>query len=151
MLAAARHGSQPMMKCDIAADCPVVYVDVRRFRQALIALLSNAIKFTPSDGQVSVRSRSATDGGIVISIHDTGTGMDPEKLATALTPFGRDGEAYARRAPGLGLGLPLAQSFIDLHGGTLDIDTAPGKGTRIEIRLPASCIAAPESERAADS
>jgi signal transduction histidine kinase len=142
-LAAAQYESRPAIDCDFAPDCPTLYVDVRRFRQILIGLLSNAIKFTPPDGQVTIRSQPVTDGGVVVSISDTGKGMDPGKVATALTPFGRDGDAYARHAEGFGLGLPLAQSFVQLHSGTLHIDTTPGKGTLVEIRLPASCVAQP--------
>jgi signal transduction histidine kinase len=151
MLAAARHASCPTVRRDFSPECATLHVDVGRFRQILISLLSNAIKYTPPDGNITVRSQAATDGGIVISITDTGKGMEPDKVATALTPFGRDGEAYIRRSEGLGLGLPLAQSFVQLHGGTMHIDSAPDKGTFVEIRLPASCLAQTASIEATTS
>ena len=138
--AVQRPGAGPAIDRSEAPECPALFVDIRRFRQVLDNLLSNAVKYTPANGRVAIRSQPATDGGIVITITDTGKGMAQESVATALTPFGRDGNPYVRRSGGFGLGLPLAQSFVQLHGGTLNIDSMPDRGTRIEIWLPASCV-----------
>lgn len=143
-LAGAPRESQAPIECDLTSQCPMLYVDVRRFKQILASLLSNAIKYTPPDGRITIRSQATTDGGIVISITDTGKGMEPAELAAALMPFRPDSEAYVRRSESHDLGVPLAQSFVQLHGGTMNIDTMPGKGTLVEIRLPASCVAQPE-------
>ena len=84
---------------------------------------------------------SAIAGGIEITVADTGIGMAEADIPRALTVFGQLDNAYARRHDGSGLGLPLAKSLVELHGGTLDITSKPGQGTRVTIRLPLGEVA----------
>lgn len=128
-----------------------IEADERRVRQMVINLLSNAIKFTPKDGEVYLRLREAPDC-VDILVADNGIGMDPEGLRKALEPFGQAEGPMTRVAGGTGLGLPLTKSLAELHGGTLDLKSAPGCGTTVTIRLPRVCrIAVPESAAACPS
>jgi signal transduction histidine kinase len=77
-----------------------------------------------------------TDAGVTISISDTGIGMKPEDIPIALSPFRQLDDAFSRRSEGTGLGLPLAKMLTELHGGALEIASAPGLGTTVNVRLP---------------
>ncbi len=114
--------------------------DARILRQVLLNLLSNAVKFTPEGGSVSVRARLCDDGSCAISVADTGIGMSQEDLAKALQPFGQVQSSLARSYEGTGLGLPLVSSFMDMHGGRLEIDSVPGKGTTATVVFPAARV-----------
>jgi len=120
----------------LANDLPRVYADAAKLRQVLINLLSNAIKFTPAGGKVELRVEPIADGGIAFFIQDTGIGIDQDDIAIALTPFGQIESQLTRQYQGVGLGLPLSKRLVELHGGTLDISSAPGKGTTVAVRLP---------------
>ena len=112
--------------------------DELRLRQCLLNLLSNAIKFTPPQGRVAVEIEVAADGAPIISVSDTGIGMTVEELRSALEPFGQVREALPhRRHQGTGLGLPITEALVRLHGGQLQIDSAKGQGTIASIVLPA--------------
>ena len=122
---------------EISRDLPPLRADQRRLKQVFINLLSNAVKFTPPGGRIVVSADTLATNEIAISVSDSGIGMKPEDVPLALAPFQQlDGELN-RRYEGTGLGLPLVQRLVDLHGGSLTIDTAPGVGTTINIRLPA--------------
>lgn len=111
--------------------------DAKKLRQILINLLSNAIKFTPAGGTVTVRGGCETHGDFVLSIADTGIGIAPAKIPLALAPFGQVDSSLARRYEGVGLGLPLSKRLVEMHGGTLGIDSVLGEGTTVTIRFPA--------------
>ncbi|MCB1515288.1 MAG: HAMP domain-containing histidine kinase, partial [Hyphomicrobiaceae bacterium] len=115
---------------------PPVRGDPGKLRQIFANIISNAIKFTPKGGHVVVSALSTTDGGVVVEVKDTGVGMTEEELGVALTPFGQVDGSKTRWREGTGLGLPIARSLIDLHGGRLDIKSAKGKGTIVSIMLP---------------
>ncbi|MBI2255913.1 MAG: hypothetical protein HYU58_14920 [Proteobacteria bacterium] len=119
---------------DDVADV-TLWADPRAMKQVLVNLIGNALKFTPAGGEIRLRGR-AFQGGTEISVVDTGIGMAEADIPRALTVFGQLDNAYARRHDGSGLGLPLAKSLVELHGGTLDITSKPGQGTRVTIRLP---------------
>ena len=114
-----------------------VNADELRLEQVLLNLVSNAVKFTPTGGQVAVSATLALSGEVVISVADSGIGMAPEDIPRALQPFGQVDNGLARQHGGTGLGLPLAQRLVELHGGTLTIDSALGKGTTVTVVLPA--------------
>ncbi len=136
---------------EIAADMPEIAADPRRLRQILLNLVSNAVKFTPTGGRVSVTAQWEPKRGAIITVADTGIGMGEEQIRTALEPFGQVENSYSRRYDGTGLGLPLARALIELHGGTLRIRSELNRGTEIEVTLPASLAedAAESSESAA--
>jgi signal transduction histidine kinase len=124
----------------IPFDLPPVRVDERKLKQILLNLLSNAVKFTPSGGHVTIAAR-ADQTGVVITVSDTGIGIAPDDIARALSPFTQVENALSRRYDGTGLGLPLAESFTRLHGGTLTLTSELGKGTTVTITLPSDRIA----------
>lgn len=127
-------------------DLGVALVAVERMvRQVLANILSNAVKFTPAGGAVRMRIGLAEDGGLIVTVTDTGIGMSPEDVKVALTPFGQVDSPLGRQRCGTGLGLPLARSMMELHGGRLTIDSAPGEGTIVELYFPPSRVQAAPS------
>jgi signal transduction histidine kinase len=125
------------LRSDIAANMPLILVDERKMKQVLLNLLSNAVKFTPAGGTVEVAVRLAEDGGLLIEVVDTGIGIAEADIAVALSPFGQVDRQLNRKYEGTGLGLPLSQALIDLHGGRLSLASRVGKGTTVTIHLPA--------------
>ncbi|WP_142848870.1 PAS domain-containing hybrid sensor histidine kinase/response regulator [Telmatospirillum sp. J64-1] len=123
------------LSADIAPVLPVLDADPLRIKQVLLNLIANSIKFTPPGGSVDV-SVCAEEGGVLITVADTGIGMSPEGLARALQPFGQVDSRLSRRYGGTGLGLPLAKSFVELHGGRMEIDSREGEGTVVRLRFP---------------
>jgi signal transduction histidine kinase len=110
--------------------------DSRRLKQILLNLLSNAVKFTPSGGRVAIRAELAADG-FRLAVEDSGIGIAKQDLEKAMRPFGQIDSRLARKYQGTGLGLPLARSMAELHGGRLEIDSTPGYGTVATLWLPA--------------
>jgi signal transduction histidine kinase len=132
------------LSLDVPPSLPLIRCDALRFRQILLNLMSNAVKFTPSGGSATV-SAAIEDDFAVITVADTGIGMREEDIAIALEPFrqvSNGGDAFTRRFAGTGLGLPLAKTLVELHGGTLAIESAPRRGTKVSIRLPLEPAAA---------
>jgi signal transduction histidine kinase len=114
-----------------------IVTDPNKLRQILINLMSNAIKFTPPGGTVEVATQRADAGAkIVISVTDTGIGMRAEDIPLALAAFGQVDSSLARQFEGTGLGLPLTKRFVELLGGDIEIDSAPGEGTAVRVILP---------------
>jgi signal transduction histidine kinase len=122
---------------DVAADLPLLKADPRRLHQILTHLLSNAVKFTRSDGHISVRSALTPQGGVAIAISDNGIGMDPDRIEHALEPFKQLDSRLARRFEGVGLGLPLANALVKAHDGALSIESSPASGTTVTVSFPA--------------
>jgi signal transduction histidine kinase len=135
LVEARAHLARVVLDVRLPADLPQVEVDERRLKQALLNLLANAVKFTPEKGTVTVSARR-TDGHVVIEIADTGIGMSEAEVAIALQPFRQVDGGLNRRYDGTGLGLPLAKSFVEMHGGTFFIDSRKGAGTRVTVSLP---------------
>ena len=122
---------------EVAPDLPRLLGDARFIKQVLVNLLANAVKFTHKDGSVRVQAGLTDEGGIQIAVIDTGVGMDPADIPKALSPFGQVGaKDAATRADGTGLGLPLAKSLTELHGGVLSIESALGHGTTASVCFP---------------
>ena len=119
-----------------SGDLPAVRADERLLRQVLINLLSNAVKFTPSGGTISLAAAVEPAGGVRLTVSDTGIGIAPENIAKALEPFGQVDGSLSRKYEGSGLGLPLVKSIVELHGGSLTIDSTPGAGTTVTVLLP---------------
>jgi len=119
-------------------DGPVTIMgEPPKLRQMLLNLLSNAMKFTPAGGEVSV-TLAIDDGEPLLSVRDTGIGMDPKDIPTALTPFGQIDSGLNRTYEGTGLGLPLTKALADLHNAAFDIASQPGVGTTVSLRFPAA-------------
>ncbi|WP_119301998.1 ATP-binding protein [Dongia deserti] len=125
-----------ILRGSVSADVPRVRADELKIKQVLLNLLSNAVKFTPSGGLISVDT-AVQNGDLILTISDTGIGMAPEQVGHALEPFGQIDNSLTRAHDGTGLGLPLARALVELHDGTLAIDSALGQGTKVTITLPA--------------
>lgn len=136
MVREAANQQQLQLVAEVAPDTPAFIGDARRLKQVILNLLSNAIKFTDPSGRVVLRAVKATDGGIAFGIEDSGLGMDATEVEVALEPFGQVDAGLNRRRDGAGLGLPLARSLIEQHGGTMRIDSEKGRGTCITVSLP---------------
>jgi signal transduction histidine kinase len=117
-------------------DLPAIRVDAPRVTQVLLNLLSNATKFTEPGGRVALTGGRTPTGGITFAVSDTGRGMTEGEIERALEPFGRADGSLARSHEGPGLGLPMARRLTELHGGTLRIDSATGRGTTVTLALP---------------
>ncbi|MEE8139815.1 MAG: ATP-binding protein [Alphaproteobacteria bacterium] len=115
--------------------------DEKKFRQIVINLISNSIKFTLEDGCVSVETGITEDGRFRMVVADTGIGIEPENIAKVLKPFSQVDSTLARKFEGTGLGLPITEALVKLHDGTLEIASEVGVGTRVIIHLPAERVA----------
>jgi signal transduction histidine kinase len=121
----------------IENELPLVDGDATRLRQVLLNLLSNAIKFTPAGGRVLVTADRG-DEAVLLAVSDTGIGMAPEDIPKALEPFGQIESSTTRKYGGTGLGLPISKMFAEQHGGRLQIESTPGRGTTVTVQLPIS-------------
>lgn len=134
-------------KLELSFDCPAeigkVSCDGTRVKQAVFYMLSNAIKFTPPGGSVTLEARRHK-GNIAIVVRDTGIGIEQENHQRVMEKFER-GDPNARESAA-GLGLALTKSLIELHGGTVALDSTPGEGTAVTCLLPAQVQAAPAGE-----
>jgi signal transduction histidine kinase len=139
IVAAMAEATGVALSIDVPASFPVIRCDALRFRQILLNLMSNAVKFTPAGGSATVSATIEGDFARVI-VADTGIGMREEDIVIALEPFRQvsngGGDAWTRGFAGTGLGLPLAKALVELHGGTLVIESVPQRGTTVSIRLP---------------
>ena len=124
---------------------PALRADRRIVKQILLNLLSNAVKFTPRGGRVTVSAQHGRKMGYVLRVSDTGIGMAPNEIPRALSRFGQVGGPFERRYEGAGLGLPLSKSFVELHGGTLELTSQPKAGTTVTVTFPPERIV-PKSE-----
>jgi Amt family ammonium transporter len=115
---------------------PAVRADERALRQILLNLLSNACKFTDTGGEVRVAAEREADGRVALTVQDSGIGMSRDQLRQALEPFVQVDSRTRKTDQGTGLGLPLAKSLVELHGGTFVMSSEVGQGTRVVIRLP---------------
>ena len=128
------------LAAELAEPLPKVRADERKLKQIVINLLSNAVKFTPEGGKVTVRAGREADGGFALAVADTGIGIAPEDLPRITLPFVQLDGGLNRKSDGTGLGLALCKAMIEHHGGALAIDSAPGQGTTVTIRLPAERV-----------
>ena len=119
----------------VVEPLPAVRGDRDRLRQLLLNLLSNAAKYTVSGDEIEVRAAAADKGAVVVSVEDHGPGIPPEQQRLVFEKFGRVNSG-GRSKPGAGLGLFIARSIAEAHGGTLDVRSDAGSGATFTIRLP---------------
>jgi two-component system, OmpR family, sensor kinase len=112
--------------------------DADRLKQLLLNLLSNAIAYTPADGTITLSLRCRPDGWVRVTVTDTGIGITPEDQPHIFDRFWRVDRARTRSAGGSGLGLSIAKSIAEAHGGTIAVESEPGKGSTFEVLLPRS-------------
>jgi signal transduction histidine kinase len=130
---AQRHGIALGLKLDQTLSS--IHADERKFKQIVLNLLSNAVKFTPDGGRVDVNATLGKDM-VEIAVSDTGIGIAPEDQAAVFEEFKQVGRDYTRKAEGTGLGLALTKRFVELHGGTIRLESAPGKGSTFTFTIP---------------
>ena len=125
---------------EIPDALPALRADERKLKQVLINLVSNAVKFTPPTGTVTIRTWCRTESGYVFQVIDTGIGIALEDIPNALEPFKQVDNTLSRKHEGTGLGLPLTKSLVEMHGGSLDLQSQVGVGTTVTVRFPAERI-----------
>ena len=130
------------LETQVPAGLPLVRADEVKLRQVLLNLLSNAVKFTPSGGRIRVEASADRRHGLTIVVSDNGIGIAPRDIPRVLQPFGQAETGLARKYNGTGLGLPLARSIVELHGGELTLDSEAGVGTTVRLRFPADRLIA---------
>ncbi len=136
MLSSRARAKDIALTFDASPDTPPAFADSLRIKQIVLNLTENAIKFTGTGGSVTVSSDVTEDGGVQIRIRDTGIGMTGPEIRKALERFGQVRSDHMVTREGVGLGLAICKSLMELHGGTLDIDSVPGEGTTVSIVFP---------------
>jgi signal transduction histidine kinase len=130
---AQRHSI--VMGQQVDAQLGEIVADERKFKQILVNLLTNAVKFTPDGGRIDVIARRE-DGAAVIAVHDTGIGIAPEDQLAVFEEFRQVGRDYTNKQEGTGLGLALTKKFVELHGGRIWLESEPGKGSTFTFTIP---------------
>lgn len=125
------------LTASVERPLPMIDADADRIAQVLTNLIDNALRYTPSDGKVTVRAWPA-NAHVNIAVSDTGPGIPPEDLPNLFERFWRGDRSRNRHGGGTGLGLAIARELVELHAGTIDIDSQPGKGSTFTISLPAA-------------
>jgi len=130
---AQRHGIELKLEADDAIG--EFRADERKFKQIMLNLLSNAVKFTPEGGKISVRARPVGKA-VEIAVTDTGVGIAPEDQKIVFDEFKQVGRDYTKKSEGTGLGLALTKRFVELHGGSIRLESTPGKGSTFTVTIP---------------
>ena len=115
---------------------PILLADPTRTKQILLNLLSNAIKFTPVGGKTRVLVFEEDNGSLAVRVADTGVGIEPEFLDRIFEPFSQIGDIMTFSSEGTGLGLSLVKSLVEIHGGSVDLESEVGVGTTVTVRFP---------------
>jgi hypothetical protein len=131
---------------ELDRDLPELIADKRKLKQILVNLLGNAIKFTRPGGRVALKVWGQRTIGFVFQIIDTGIGIAVEDIPKALSKFKQIDSDLNRKYEGTGLGLPLAKTMTELHGGSLNLESELGRGTTVTVLLPATRIVGSPSE-----
>jgi signal transduction histidine kinase len=121
---------------DMPDGLPEILADERMLKQVMLNLLSNALKFTPAGGAIEVAARGTPDGGLAFTVKDTGIGIAREDFEKIFQPFGQVESSLTRKFEGTGLGLPLTKGLVELHRGSIELESEVGHGTTVRIALP---------------
>jgi signal transduction histidine kinase len=130
---------------------PELTADRRLIKQILLNLVSNAVKFTPPGGRITIAAEHLPGAGLKIHVTDTGIGMDEAELQTAFSQYGQIDSHIARTHEGTGLGLPISKALAELHGGALLAHSIKDEGTRMTLLLPESRLTSIQPARAASA
>ncbi len=133
---------QQIIKIDLPENLPTLIAEEISVRQMLMNLMSNAIKFTPAGGRISVTAGLEVNGDFRLSVTDTGVGLEEEEIQRILQPFGRAEDAMTRSDSGAGLGLTLVIALMRLHSGHIDMISQKGVGTTVSLIFPAKRVQA---------
>ena len=130
---ATSHGIRLVL--DVAPDLDTIVADERKVKQVVVNLLANAVKFTPDGGAVTLRA-VRENGEVRLAIHDTGIGIAPEDQERIFEEFQQASHRSEKSREGTGLGLSLSKRMVELHGGSIMVESAPGKGSTFTVTLP---------------
>ncbi len=130
------NGQRVIIRTALATTVPNVVADLRSIKQIALNILSNAIRFTPSGGQIVVSTSYEANGSVMLRIRDTGVGMTRSELEQAMKPFRQVTTGTRKRGDGTGLGLPLTKAMVDANRAQFSINSAPNEGTLVEITFP---------------
>jgi signal transduction histidine kinase len=144
LVAGTARNAGVTIETDGAVPGPMLKLDRQTMVQVLVNLLSNAIKFTPRGRRITVSWRCAGRDSFVFCVKDQGIGMRPEEVDLALKPYGQTESSRTKRHEGTGLGLPLAQHMVALHGGRLTVESVLNEGTTVTVALPKTRIVTPD-------
>ena len=151
MLRAAIRGCTPASTAksitfDVLLSSPTaeVYLDYDKFRQIMSNLLGNAIKFTAQGGRIVVSCEMTNEGGMMLSVKDTGIGIKPQDIARIMEPFVQVDRGHTSQL-GAGLGLPIAKQLTEAHGGRLQVESIFGEGTTVIVSLPPGTVRCPSA------
>ncbi|WP_411905355.1 ATP-binding protein [Rhizobium mayense] len=136
------NSQRVIIRTALSQSVPNVVADLRSIKQIALNILSNAIRFTPSGGQIVVSTAYEGNGSVVMRIRDTGVGMTRSELEQAMKPFRQVSTNSRKRGDGTGLGLPLTKAMVDANRATFSINSAPNEGTLVEITFPSPRVLA---------
>ena len=137
------NNQRVIVRTALSQSVPQIVADLRSIKQIMLNILSNAIKFTPSGGQIVVSTAYEANGSVVLRIRDTGIGMNRAELEQAMKPFRQVSASSNRvRGDGTGLGLPLTKAMVDANRANFSITSAPNEGTLVEISFPSQRVLA---------
>ncbi len=140
LLSSQAEGSDIRLTASVPADLPSLYGDLTAIQRVLLNLLGNSLKFTAAGGAITLTA-THDQSGVTICVRDTGIGIKPADLERVLMPFEQGGQRVLRKErEGVGLGLPISKSLMELHGGTLSIDSREGAGTTACVHFPGSRV-----------
>ena len=133
------------IEVELSADLPNLRADERKLRQILLNLVTNAVKFTPEGGRITIAARydGQGDADMVVEVRDTGIGIAAKDLERVMEPFTQVDASLSRGHGGTGLGLPLSRRLAEMHGGRLDLDSTLAFGTTVRLTLPPSRVVPP--------
>ncbi|MFT4184551.1 MAG: PAS domain S-box protein [Rhizobium sp.] len=136
------NSQRVIIRTALSQSVPNVVADLRSIKQIALNILSNAIRFTPSGGQIVVSTSYEGNGSVVMRIRDTGVGMTRSELEQAMKPFRQVSTNARKRGDGTGLGLPLTKAMVDANRATFSISSSPNEGTLVEITFPSPRVLA---------
>ncbi len=136
LVVARAKGNRQRLSVRVAQNLPAVRGEERAIKQIVTNLLTNAIKFTPEGGSITITAAMDPDGRLRVAVSDTGIGIAEEDIAKVLEPFGQVESALSRKHQGTGLGLPLTKSLVELHGGEFKLESTIGLGTTVNFWMP---------------
>lgn len=136
------NGQRVIIRTALSQAVPNVVADLRSIKQIVLNILANAIRFTPSGGQIIVSTAYETNGSVALRIRDTGVGMTRAELEQAMKPFRQVSPGTRPRGDGTGLGLPLTKAMVDANRANFSISSAPNEGTLVEVIFPSPRVLA---------
>ncbi len=142
LLQPSANGERVIIRTSLSNAVPKVVADARSIRQIVLNLVSNAIKFTPENGQVIVSSAYEESGEVALKVRDTGRGMSEKDIQIAMQPFQQTGAVRENQVRGTGLGLPLTKALVEANRAYFDIESTPGEGTLVHVNFPTTRVLA---------